>query len=378
MHMPTSQEVKEAFAKIDDNVSLLPPAPTLPPVIEGATENDPASAEANDVRLSAEIKILTTVIEKIPEGCLLTFSAGELGVLFSEPWRKRRTNRCYGVSRAELVVPATEAYAKIERFAQAHQCSLSFAAGTMTFTKETREREMFKKSKHKYENVLLAGEKVWRAWFVVRATSDSTVKNDPVPSSQEQLQRPAAMRSEEPALTHRTSSINRGVTVVGKIFGEGTVQIFGHIEGEVCASNVLIKQGAQVEGNVVAEELTIAGQVKGTIHADRVKLESTAVVEGDIFHRLMSMEGNARFEGLSKHDDNAADVLRSRLSRSSPQDDRQTNVTPIDAVDRVQRALNVVAALEGGSRGAAGSGLRDNSGRDNRGAAISGSLSLGA
>ena len=137
MHMPTSQEVKEAFAKIDGNVSLLPPAPTLPPVIEGATENDPASAEANDVRLSAEIKILTTVIEKIPEGCLLTFSAGELGVLFSEPWRKRRTNRCYGVSRAELVVPATEAYAKIERFAQAHQCSLSFAAGTVTFTKKT-------------------------------------------------------------------------------------------------------------------------------------------------------------------------------------------------------------------------------------------------
>jgi hypothetical protein len=129
---------------------------------------------------------------------------------------------------------------------------------------------------------------------------------------------------------------------------------------------------------VVAEELTIAGQVKGTIHANRVKLESTAVVEGDIFHRLMSMEENARFEGLSKHDDNAGDVLRSRLSRSSPQNDRQTNVTTIDAVDRVQRALNVVAALEGGSRGAAGSGLRDNSGRDNRGAAISGSLSLGA
>src|SRR5262249_44263981 len=103
MHMPTSQEVKEAFAKIDGNVSLLPPAPTLPPVIEGATENDPASAEANDVRLSAETKILTTVIEKIPEGCLLTFSAGELGVLFSEPWRKRRTNRWYGVSRAEPV-----------------------------------------------------------------------------------------------------------------------------------------------------------------------------------------------------------------------------------------------------------------------------------
>jgi len=37
-----------------------------------------------------------------------------------------------------------------------------------------------------------------------------------------------------------------------------------------------------MEGDVVAEELTIGGYVKGTIHANRVKLNSTAVVEGDI------------------------------------------------------------------------------------------------
>jgi cytoskeletal protein CcmA (bactofilin family) len=161
---------------------------------------------------------------------------------------------------------------------------------------------------------------------------------------------PAAMHSAEPALTDPTSSINRGVTVVGKIFGEGTLQLFGRIEGEVRVATVLIKEGAQVEGDVVAEELTIAGQVKGTVHANRVKLDSTAVVEGDIFHRSLSIDENARFEGLSKREDNARDMPRSPLSRSSTQDDRQTNVTNIDAIDPVQRALDVVAALGGGSR----------------------------
>jgi cytoskeletal protein CcmA (bactofilin family) len=363
MHIPTSQEVKEAFGEIDDKVSILPPAPTLPPVTEGATENDPASAEANDVRVSAETKILTKVMEKSPEGSSLTYSADQLGVLFSV---------------AEPVVPGTEAYAEIERFAQAHQCSLSFAVGTVTFTKgsprQTSEREMFGKSKDKYEDMLLACKKALQARFasafeaIVHASSDSTVGNDPVPSSQEQ--RPASMHSEESVLTDPTSSIGRGVTVVGKIFGEGTVQLFGRIEGEVRASTVLIKEGAQVEGAVVAEELTIAGQVKGTIHANRVKLDSTAVVEGDIFHRLISIEENARFEGLSKREDDAGDMLRSRLSRSSAQDDRQTN-------DRVQRALDVVAASGEGSRGAADGGLRDNSGSGNRGDVISVSPSPG-
>ncbi|MGA6931445.1 MAG: polymer-forming cytoskeletal protein, partial [Pseudolabrys sp.] len=61
-----------------------------------------------------------------------------------------------------------------------------------------------------------------------------------------------------------------------------------------------IGDGAQVEGDIVAEELTIGGRVKGTIRANRVKLNSTAVVEGDIYHRSLAIEENAQFEGMSK------------------------------------------------------------------------------
>ena len=96
------------------------------------------------------------------------------------------------------------------------------------------------------------------------------------------------------------SSISSGLSIVGKIVGEGTLEIFGHVEGEVHASTVQIGDGAQVEGNIVAEELTIGGRVKGTIHANRVKLNSTAVVEGDIHHRSLAIEENAQFEGMSK------------------------------------------------------------------------------
>jgi cytoskeletal protein CcmA (bactofilin family) len=196
---------------------------------------------------------------------------------------------------------------------------------------------------------------------------------------------PATKHSPEPALADAIVSISRGLTVVGKIFGEGTVQLFGRIEGEVRASTVLIKEGAQIEGDLVAEEVIIAGQVKGTIHANRVKLHSTAVVQGDIFHRLLSIDENARFEGLSKREDNAGNMpgpskvfwrdepaahdaaltigaIGSPLSHSSTQDESQTTVTPVDptdrigqaltvsATDRVQQALDVVTALGGGSR----------------------------
>ena len=65
-----------------------------------------------------------------------------------------------------------------------------------------------------------------------------------------------------------------------------------------------IGEGAQVEGDIVAEELTIGGRVKGTIRANRVKLNSTAVVEGDIYHRSLAIEENGQFEGMSRRQEN--------------------------------------------------------------------------
>ena len=88
------------------------------------------------------------------------------------------------------------------------------------------------------------------------------------------------------------SSISSGLSVVGKIIGDGALTIFGHVEGEVRASTIVIAEGAQIEGEVRAEELTIGGYVKGTIHANRVELNSTAVVKGDIFHRTLVIEGS--------------------------------------------------------------------------------------
>ena len=89
-----------------------------------------------------------------------------------------------------------------------------------------------------------------------------------------------------------------------RLLANGSLQIFGHVEGELHASTVQICDGAQVEGNIVAEELTIGGRVKGTIHANRVKLNSTAVVEGDIYHRSLAIEENAQFEGMSRRQEN--------------------------------------------------------------------------
>jgi cytoskeletal protein CcmA (bactofilin family) len=132
-------------------------------------------------------------------------------------------------------------------------------------------------------------------------------------STTQQHQLPAIAKSGKPDSGDQVSTISRGITVVGKIGGEGTVHVLGQIEGELRALTVLINEGAKVDGDVVAEELTVGGMVKGSIHANRVKLNGTAVVEGDIFHRSLSIEENARFEGTSKREDSALNLSHALL-----------------------------------------------------------------
>jgi len=137
--------------------------------------------------------------------------------------------------------------------------------------------------------------------------------SDRVPVPVQQFQRLAVAQSAAPESADAVSTISSGLTIVGKIAGEGIVKIFGRIEGELHAPTVMISDGAHVEGDIVADELTIGGRVKGTIRANRVKLNSTAAVEGDIFHQLLSIEENAR-----SRDRRGENIAIRRVSRHNP------------------------------------------------------------
>jgi cytoskeletal protein CcmA (bactofilin family) len=148
------------------------------------------------------------------------------------------------------------------------------------------------------------------SWKEAQSHNDRTVA-----SAQEEIRRLA--RDGNALQPETASSINSGLSIIGKIIGRGALTIFGRVEGEVHASTVVVAEGAEMLGDVVAEELTVGGHIKGTINANRVKLNGTSVVEGDIFHRTLAIEENARFEGTSRRNENAID-MSSRVQTDRP------------------------------------------------------------
>jgi cytoskeletal protein CcmA (bactofilin family) len=128
----------------------------------------------------------------------------------------------------------------------------------------------------------------------------------------------------EPTTNAATRScIGSGMSIVGNIECSGPAQVFGRIKGELRASDLLIGDGAQVEGSVIAQDVTVCGRVKGTIRAVRVKLQDGGAVEGDIFHRSLSIDENSLFEGSSRRVENPTDPSLSIDSKGPEKEDMQ-------------------------------------------------------
>jgi cytoskeletal protein CcmA (bactofilin family) len=100
------------------------------------------------------------------------------------------------------------------------------------------------------------------------------------------------------------SIIASDMTVIGDLETEGVVRVEGRVRGTVrVGSQVLVSEGAVIEGDLHTQEAVIAGQVTGGIHArERVELQATAMVAGDILTPRSSIVEGARVTGEVKMD----------------------------------------------------------------------------
>src|SRR5215813_10649342 len=152
-----------------------------------------------------------------------------------------------------------------------------------------------------------------------------------VHQQQSVVERPPLRR--EPTTNAATRScIGSGMSIVGNIECNGPAQVFGRIKGELRASDLLIGDGAQIDGTVIAQNVTVCGCVKGTIRAVRVKLQNSGAVEGDIFHRSLSIDENSQFEGSSRRVENPTEIPSS-IDANVPQTEDIQSPTPASNID---------------------------------------------
>jgi cytoskeletal protein CcmA (bactofilin family) len=80
------------------------------------------------------------------------------------------------------------------------------------------------------------------------------------------------------------SRISEDLTITGSVTSQGEL----HLDGDVHYVALVLGENAQLEGNVVAEDVMVRGRLIGSVGALKVMLQSTAHVEGNLVHKSLA------------------------------------------------------------------------------------------
>ena len=106
------------------------------------------------------------------------------------------------------------------------------------------------------------------------------------------------------------SVIGTDLSITGNLESKGEIQIEGEVQGDVHAGRIIVGERARVTGSLLADDIVIRGNVGGSVRGNSVTLQSNSRVEGDLFHRSLSIEQGAFFEGKSRRSDNPTSIAR--------------------------------------------------------------------
>jgi cytoskeletal protein CcmA (bactofilin family) len=113
----------------------------------------------------------------------------------------------------------------------------------------------------------------------------------------------------------RPTLIAQDVTVEGNVTTSGELHIDGTIYGIVRARSCVIDMNGFVHGEIIAEDIFIRGRVVGPIRGTHVNLYAGAQVEGDILNETISIENGANVYGMISR----ADVPMAGVRPPSPE-----------------------------------------------------------
>jgi cytoskeletal protein CcmA (bactofilin family) len=129
--------------------------------------------------------------------------------------------------------------------------------------------------------------------FNKKQDEDLATNRNPVNSTPDRA--PSTSKKPSSAGTH--SVIDPWLLITGDLGGDGELQVDGKVNGNIRCARLVVGKAGAINGSVTADEVIVRGEVKGVIRANRVMLLDSARVESEIFHKTLTVEQGACFQG---------------------------------------------------------------------------------
>ena len=92
------------------------------------------------------------------------------------------------------------------------------------------------------------------------------------------------------------ANLGTGSRLSGELSVPGTVELPGRVDGRVQASEIVIEETGQVEGELHALRITIKGRFNGKVAGGVVELHASAQVSGEIAYETLRIDSGAKIQ----------------------------------------------------------------------------------
>ncbi len=123
------------------------------------------------------------------------------------------------------------------------------------------------------------------------------VRATPAPPSPVRNTEDKLMAVNKPGISE--SVLASGLTIEGKIEGDGNVRVAGRFKGQVnVKGQVTIEPGASIDGELHADTVLVSGEVRGQIQAgSRVELKDSGSLIGDLKAGTLTVAAGSKMRG---------------------------------------------------------------------------------
>ena len=113
------------------------------------------------------------------------------------------------------------------------------------------------------------------------------------------------------------SILGRDLVITGDITTDGDIQIDGRLDVNIKAGNVTIGEQGAVNGKIVAQNVNIRGKVTGKVQSNVVELSETANVQADLVQDQLTIANGAFFDGKCSRKSASPTPIKSAEKKSA-------------------------------------------------------------
>jgi len=98
-----------------------------------------------------------------------------------------------------------------------------------------------------------------------------------------------------------TSLIGEGLNIEGDMVCKGSIEVAGIMNGNIKSVNLKVLETGSIIGGVAAEKFEVFGFIEGEIYADDIVIGKTATIKGDVFFKEnLKIDEGADVDGYIK------------------------------------------------------------------------------